>query len=262
MKIIDGKKIADNILADLKEQIKLRSYKPILATILVGDNAASRLYISLKERAAKKIGIGFKKYILDASAGEKEILEIIESLNKDDAIQGILVQFPLPNHLVTSKIIKNINLEKDVDGFLPESVFNPPFILAIWEVLESTGENLENKKIVALVNSIIFGNKLKYFFKKNGLEINIYKDLTSINNEIREADILITACGCPGFIKSDMIKNGVIILDGGISKQNGKVVGDVDIESVKEKANWLSPVPGGIGPITIAMLLKNIVEYT
>lgn len=259
MKIIDGKKIADNILVALNEQVKRCSHQPKLATILIGGNVASQLYVSLKAKAAQKIGVNFEKYVFGADVNEREIVKIIEKLNQDDTIQGILVQLPLPPRLATDKIIRAISLEKDVDGFLLASAFDSPFILAIWEALKATDVGLENKKMAALVNSAIFGDKLKDFFKKKNLEINVYKNDTRTKHNIGEADVLITACGCPGFIKDDMIKDGVILLDGGIAQQDGRIVGDVDVASVKEKAGWLAPVPGGIGPITVAMLLRNIV---
>lgn len=248
MKIIDGKKIADRILADLKEEIKKKKLKPSLAVILVGDNPVSLLYVQKKEQAAQKIGIEIRKYNLSKQTSEKEILDLIDSLNDDRQVNGILVQLSLPNHLATDKIIQAIRPAKDVDGFVKNSRFKSPFILAVERALQETGRDLIGKKAVALVNSDIFGQALKSQLKK----LEFIKDL-------KKADIIITALGQPQIIKGEMIKPGVILIDGGISKTENKIFGDVDKESVQEKAGWLAPVPGGVGPLTVAFLLKNVV---
>lgn len=249
MKIIDGKKIADRILADLKEEIKKKKLKPCLAVILVGDEPASHLYVQKKEEAGQKIGIEIKKYNLSKQTSEKEILDLIDSLNDDRQVNGILVQLPLPNHLAADKIIQAIRPAKDVDGFVKNSRFKSPFILAVERALQETGQDLTGKKAILLANSDTFSQALKAHLR----EIEFIEDL-------KKADIIITALGQPNCIKGDMIKEGVILIDGGISKQNGKVVGDIDHESVKDKAKWLSPVPGGLGPMTVAFLLKNLIK--
>ena len=255
MKNIDGKKIADGILEDLKEEIKNMSFELCLGVILVGDDPASRLYVQKKEESADKIGIEIKKYILSKDSSEEEILEIVNFLNQDKQVNGILVQMPLPKHVSSDKIIQAINPKKDVDGFLLKSKFDSPFVLAIQKAINATGEDLNNKKIIALVNSDAFGKIVKRIIKADYL-IGFIKDYI---NDLKKADVIITALGQPNIIKSSMIKQNVILIDGGISKKNGRIVGDVDKKSVKEKAKWLSPVPGGIGPMTIAFLLKNVV---
>jgi methylenetetrahydrofolate dehydrogenase (NADP+)/methenyltetrahydrofolate cyclohydrolase len=272
MRIIQGQKIAKKILVDLKRKIKTKKITPQLVVILVGQNPASRLYVSFKERTAKQVGIKVKKYHYSNRISEKKVLELIKSLNQDPGINGILVQMPLPKHLRADKIIKAINPEKDVDGFLPRSKFKSPFILAIWQVLKATKENLKNKKIVALVNSDVFGRALGRFLREKGLRISYVKPVRTSEKSrtkhcflsdsslrmIKTADILISACGRPNFIKESMLKEGVILIDGGVTKKGKKIVGDIDVKSVKEKARWLSPVPGGVGPITVALLLKNV----
>ena len=255
MKNIDGKKIADGILEDLKEEIKNMSFELCLGVILVGDDPASHLYVQKKEESADKIGIEIKKYILSKDSSEEEILEIVNFLNQDEQVNGILVQMPLPKHVSSDKIIQAINPKKDVDGFLLKSKFDSPFVLAIQKAINATGEDLNNKKIIALVNSDAFGKIVKRIIKADYL-IGFIKDYI---NDLKKADVIITALGQPNIIKSSMIKQNVILIDGGISKKNGRIVGDVDKKSVKEKAKWLSPVPGGIGPMTIAFLLKNVV---
>ena len=273
MNIIDGKKIADGILEDLKKQIQKKEIKPCLGIILIGDNPASQLYVQKKKEAAQKIGVNIKEKILSQDILEEEILKVINQFNQDNQINGILVQMPLPRGINSDKIIKAIDLEKDVDGFLPESKFDSPFILAIEKALKATGENLNNKKAIALVNSDVFGKRLVKFFSKRELELKYVilsqqaKDLNGIDSSLmlrmtRDADIIITALGKPGIIKENMIKQDAILIDGGISKKNGKILGDIDKESIKEKAKWLSPVPRGLGPITVAFLLKNLIWNT
>lgn len=251
MNFIDGKKIADGILDDLKEKVKTKKLKPCLAVVLVGGNPASHLYTRKKEEAARKIGLKIRKYLLAERIPEKEILDLINSLNKDRQINGILVQLPLPNHLAVDKIIQIIKPAKDIDGFVKNSPCTPPFISAIGRALEATGENLKNKRAVALVNSETFAQALKSHLP----ELEFIKDL-------KKADIVISALGRPQYIKGSMIKRGVILIDGGVTKVDNRVVGDVDQESVRRKAGWLTPVPGGLGPLTVAFLMKNLVWLT
>ncbi|MFH1551291.1 MAG: bifunctional 5,10-methylenetetrahydrofolate dehydrogenase/5,10-methenyltetrahydrofolate cyclohydrolase [bacterium] len=262
MKIINGKKIADRILADLKEKIKEEKTEPCLAIILVGKNPVSRLYVSIKEKASKKIGIRIKKYILLSSSSEKSVLETINLLNNDSRVDGILVQMPLPKHISPDRVIQKINPKKDVDGFLLKSEFDPPFILAIWQSLKATRKILKDKKIIALVNSDIFGQRLSRFLKTKGLIVEylkVKKDLRGdIISKIKLTDVLITVCGRPNLIKGLMIKSKAILIDGGITKKNNQVIGDIDANDVKNKAGWLAPAPGGVGPITVALLLKNV----
>lgn len=261
MKIINGKKIAGEILEELKEEISEKGIQSCLGVLLVGDNQASKMYVRLKEETANRIGIRVEKHLLSDKIQEEEILKIIESANSDSKIHGILVQMPLPGDLSPDEIVKHIDPAKDVDGFLKQSKFDPPFILSIWQALDCTKESLQNKKIIALINSDIFGQNLKLFFSKKQLELEyLLINKREIGNKARQADVLITALGKPNFIKGSMIKQGSILIDGGIAKKDDKVVGDVDLKNVSQKASWLSPVPGGLGPITIACLLKNVVK--
>ena len=251
MKIINGRKIANQILVDLKKEIKLKKIKPCLAVILIGNNPASNLYVKLKQIAAKKVGIKVIKKNLSDNVSEQEVLEIINRFNQDSEINGILVQLPLPNHLSKNNIVQAISSEKDIDGFSSKSKFDPPLIMAIEKTLEATGEEIKVKKAIALVNSDVFGKMLKSKLKIN-YQIGFIKDL-------KEFDVIITALGGPNVITGSMIKQGVILIDGGINIKDGKIVGDIDMQSVKNKAGWISPVPGGVGPLTVAFLLKNIV---
>ncbi len=261
MRIINGQKRAIEILDNLRKEIKEKKIKPSLAIILANNDPASRLYVRIKEKTAKKIGVDFKKYLFSDKISEEEILEKIDILNQDNKINGILVQMPLSKEMSADRIIQRILPAKDVDGFLPQSKFNSPFILAIWEALKLTREKLKDKKILALVNSDIFGKNLCFFLKKKDLKINYLKpaDFTKEVSQFKKTDVLITALGKPNFINSAMIKKGSILIDGGISKKGNNILGDIDRNSVQKKAAWLSPSPGGVGPLTVAFLFKNLI---
>ncbi|OIO52857.1 MAG: bifunctional methylenetetrahydrofolate dehydrogenase/methenyltetrahydrofolate cyclohydrolase [Candidatus Portnoybacteria bacterium CG_4_8_14_3_um_filter_44_15] len=261
MKIIDGRKRADEILAGLKKEIKDKNLRPGLGIILVGAEPSSCLYVKVKETAAKKIGVRVRKQILSGRAPESEILEVIESFNRDAQIDGILVQLPLPKEIPTDKIIRSIEPNKDVDGFLPESRFDSPFIAAIWQALKVSGENLKGKKILALVKSDIFGQRLTGFLSRKGLccDYTICQKPQDCPAALKIADIVITALGQPGFINAAMVNDGAVLIDGGTTRQGDKTIGDIDAESVSRKAKWLAPSPGGVGPITVALLLRNVV---
>ncbi len=260
MWIFNGKKIADETLSDLKKKIKKRGLKLKLAVISVDRDLASELFIRNKKRAAQKIGINLLHYKFKEKVREKEIIERIERLNSDSSVNGIIVQLPLPKNLNTSKIIGRISSQKDVDGFQKKTPFPSPLISAIRIALKSSTENLKGKKIVALVNSDFFGKALKLSLAKEKIKIDYLKNRKS--SEIRKADIVISVCGCPNLIKGDMIKRGVVLIDAGITLlKNKKVAGDVDRKSVEKKAGFLTPVPGGLGPLTVAFLFKNVYDF-
>lgn len=275
MKLFDGKKLAGKILAELKKEIKEKKLKPGLAVILVGENENSKLYIKLKKEAAKKNGIDFVEYNFSANAFEGDIIAQIKKLNQDELISGIIAQLPLPAVFNTDKIIEAILPAKDVDGFHKENRLLlekgeprllpvlPSVILAVMS--EALKNDFNGKKILALVNSEIFGKSLKLVLKRGGAENVEYKVRNTcvalgIEKELRAADVLISVCGCPNLIKGEMIKKGAILIDGGVTRyHDGKVVGDFDRQSVESGAAFLTPVPGGLGPLTVAMLLRNVV---
>lgn len=263
MRIFNGKKLADKILLDLKNKIKKENLKLTLAVISVGQNLASELFIRNKKKAAQKIGLKILHYHFGEKIKQKRIIDLIKKLNQDKSINGIIVQLPLPRKFNTSKIIQLISAEKDVDGFTPQSYFQPPLISAILTALKKalSLKQLTKKKIVALVNSDIFGQTLKRYLKKEGLKIIYLKKPFKTLKPVKSADVIISVCGQPHFIKSEIIKDKVILIDGGITVLPKKgVVGDVDQFSVAEKAQFLTPVPKGLGPLTIAFLFKNIYE--
>jgi methylenetetrahydrofolate dehydrogenase (NADP+) / methenyltetrahydrofolate cyclohydrolase len=255
-KIINGKKIAEQIKNDLvKEIYKLNGLRPNLAIILVGKREDSLLYVKLKEKEAKKIGIDTHLYYLDENISEKELLNTIDFLNKDNLIDAILVQLPLPEKFLTDKIINAIDRKKDVDGFRlnhPDYIISP-VISAIKASLDSFKFKGEGKTACILYNSEIFALEIKKLLKEYNLKLLDKKDL-------KKADLLITALGDPEFIKKEMLKKQVIIIDIGITKKADKVYGDCDFKDLNGYASYITPVPGGIGPLTIAFLFKNVLE--
>lgn len=258
-KLINGKKIADQILFEVKKEIDKLNQKPGLAAILVGDNSASQLYLRLKKEACEKTGIEFHSYIFDSATKEAKIIEVIKFLNKDPEINGILVQIPLPAKFNTDKIIQAIDPAKDVDGFHPDSKFTSPNVLGIIELIKSTGIDLKNKKVTILSNSEKFAKPFKKLLPNCKINYLDPSALSSMPNaQCQSSDILVVAIGQPHFIKPEMIKKDAILIDVGINKVKSKTVGDIDPDCDKV-ASYRSPVPGGVGPMTIAMLLKNII---
>lgn len=259
MKLLYGKPIADKIINQLKNDIAISAKKPGLAVILVGDDEASHLYVSLKEKEAREIGMNFYRFDLSEKVPENEIIDLVQKLNDDENTHGIIVQLPLPKNFDTEKIISTINPKKDADGFSAKSELTPVFSHAILLLIESSGETLENKKAAIIANSDEFGKVMaETLLKKNiSAEYFISRHMLSNLNKVKDADIVVSAVGSCGFLKGEMLKDEVIVIDGGIEKVNGKVMGDVDFASVEGKNGFLSPVPGGVGPVTIACLLKN-----
>jgi methylenetetrahydrofolate dehydrogenase (NADP+)/methenyltetrahydrofolate cyclohydrolase len=277
-KIIDGKSLAREIRTKIKEKITTLGITPGLAVILVGADPASHLYVGLKEKAAAEVGIHFEKFLFFATEPEEKIITKIEELNSRPDIHGIIVQLPLPVGYDESKITTAIDPQKDADGFHPENVAKllageskiiPPVISGILRLIESTGEELKNKKIAILANSEILAKPLEKIFDENEVKTIIMPE--ALNDEISDADIVITALGRPKIITAEKIKPGAILIDVGTTRlDDGTTVGDVDFsaaggfasgeESVLQKAGWITPVPGGVGPMTVAMLLQNVLE--
>ena len=273
MKLFNGKAVANKILKELKEAIIKEKKSPKLAIILVGDDEASKLYVKLKKSIGKKIGIDVDEHRFSAQAKEDGITAYIKRLNEDTDVSGIIVQMPLPAIFNTDKIIEAISPAKDVDGFHKENrkllekgtqgivPVLPATVLSALEVALKSSQ--ENKKILALVNSETFGQTLKLVLAKEGFNIDYLVRNTCVvfgaEKEIKEADVLISVCGCSKMIKGEMIKDGAILIDAGVTRyHDGKIMGDVDEVSVAGKASFLTPVPGGLGPLTVALLLRNV----
>ncbi|MFH1255518.1 MAG: bifunctional 5,10-methylenetetrahydrofolate dehydrogenase/5,10-methenyltetrahydrofolate cyclohydrolase [bacterium] len=272
--IIDGKKLAEKIKDKIASEIfALKGPRPNLAIILVGERPDSEMYVSLKEKQAKQVGIDTHLYRCPENIGERELLEIIEHLNNDKLIDAILIQLPLPDKIDADTIIMAVDPEKDVDGFQPDNLeklfkardfsdlMMPPVFAAVLEMLASVDYEIENKQALVISNSDVFGKSLAHVLKCRGAIVESAKaDDKNLAEKSARADILITAVGKSGFIKQGMIKQGAAIIDIGISKKGDKITGDVDFEDVKERASYITPVPGGVGPMTIAMAFKNTLE--
>lgn len=255
LKIIDGKKIAEKVKDNITKSIfALGGLRPNLAIILIGEREDSKLYVSLKEKEGIKVGIDTHVYRLADNISEAEVLEVIDFLNKDEKIDGILVQLPLPKNLDTDKIINALDPKKDVDGFHPQhpDYILSPVLAALRASLENTEQDFNNKSACLLYNSDIFGSGLKEVLESFGISQFLSRD------NLNQADVIVSALAKPGSIKGDDIKEGAVIIDISTVKVEGKVKGDVDFESVKQKAGFITPVPGGIGPMTIAFLLNNV----
>lgn len=266
--ILDGKNLSKEILDYLTEKLAKEENKPHLAVVLVGEDPASELYVNIKEKTAEKIGIKSTVLKYTADTTEETILNKIKQLNEDASIHAILVQLPLPKHINEQKIIQAIKPQKDVDGFTPEnigriSIGTEPYAYpctpkGILTLLESYNIEISGKHVVVIGRSNIVGKPMAQMFLNKNATVTICHSYTqNLEHFTKTADILIVAIGKAKFIKKEMIKSGCIIIDAGTSKIEGKTVGDVDFDDIKEHTSFITPVPGGVGPMTIAFLMKN-----
>lgn len=273
--ILSGKELSDRLKLEMVEQVKeiRNNYGrvPNLAVILVGDNPASQTYVKNKTKACDYVGINNTTIIKPENTTEKELLDIIYDLNTNDSIDGILVQLPLPKHIDEKKIIDAINIEKDVDGFHSTNVANlwlnndctvPCTPKGIMKLLKETNIEIEGKHAVVIGRSNIVGLPIsKLLLNTNATVTVCHSKTTNLKEIVKQADILVVAIGKPNFVTEDMVKNGCIIIDVGINRlSDGKLCGDVDFESVKDKASYITPVPKGVGPMTITCLIENTIE--
>ncbi len=268
--IIDGKKTASDIKNNLKTQISGLKTAPKLAIVLAGNDEASLIYVRNKQKSAEQIGLNSQLYHLDENIAESELLELIDTLNNDVETNGIIVQLPLPAHLDTQRIINAISPYKDVDGFHPyntgllQNNANPYFIaatpLGVMKLIKTVCPNLSGKNVVIIGASLIVGRPLATLLLNQACTVTITHSQTQNIKELTsKADILISACGVANLVKADWIKENAILIDVGINRLNGKICGDIDFADVQEKALAITPVPGGVGPMTIAELLSNTV---
>ncbi|PLX25838.1 bifunctional methylenetetrahydrofolate dehydrogenase/methenyltetrahydrofolate cyclohydrolase [Candidatus Parcubacteria bacterium] len=269
-KMIDGRKLADEIKKEIKQEIREKKLRPNLAVVLVGEDPASKLYVNLKKKACQEVGINFHEYLLAENSSEKQILDVIDFLNKDEQIDAILVQLPLPKHIDTDKIISTMDPKKDVDGFHQiniknflenQSSFVPGLALGIFKLINSTEEKLENKKATIIAKSNILYQPLAKLLNDQGVSTTIVhpgdKDMT---DRCKEADVLISAWGKAFAVGTELVKDEAIVIDVGTNQVGDYTVGDVDYSSVFSKTKYITPVPGGVGPMTVAMLLYNTVK--
>ena len=272
--IIDGKKISAQIREELKEKVNVLNEKGVqvcLAVIQVGTDPASSIYVNNKKKACANVGIESITYELAQETSQEELLDLVEKLNRDDKVNGILVQLPLPAHMNSDAVIRAIAPEKDVDGFHPESVGKlligePGFVsctpAGIIQLLKRSGITIEGKECVVIGRSNIVGKPMAVLLlRENGTVTVCHSRTKNLKDVARRADILVAALGKPKYINSEYIKEGAVVIDVGIHRNaDGKLCGDVDFEDVKDRVSAITPVPGGVGPMTIAMLLYNCVQ--
>lgn len=269
-RLIDGKAISAAVKERVKNGVAELNKKGIsvgLAVIIVGEDPASKIYVANKKKACEQLGIRSIEYALDANTTEEELLNLINTLNNEKNVNGILCQLPLPKHLDEKIIINAISPEKDVDAFHPHNVgrimigdfdFVPCTPAGIMEMLAFEGIEVEGKSCVVIGRSNIVGKPMgMLLLHKNGTVIICHSRTKNLKEVCLNADILVAAVGKANFVTADMVKDGAVVIDVGMNRANGHLCGDVDFESVKEKASYITPVPGGVGPMTIAMLMQN-----
>lgn len=270
-KILDGKQIAKDYRQGLQDQVealKEKGFTPKLSVILVGNDGASQSYVRSKKKAAEKIGMISEIVHLEETATEEEVLNELNRLNNDDSVSAILVQVPLPKQVSEQKILEAINPEKDVDGFHPinigklyidEQTFVPCTPLGIMEILKHADIDLEGKNAVVIGRSHIVGQPVsKLLLQKNASVTILHSRSKDMASYLKDADVIVSAVGKPGLVTKDVVKEGAVIIDvGNTPDENGKLKGDVDYDAVKEIAGAITPVPGGVGPLTITMVLNN-----
>lgn len=264
MNLIDGRGIAKTIREELKKEITESGITPKLGVILVGEDPASRIYVNLKEKAATEAGIAMDIRRLPAATSDEELKNIIDAWNRDASVHGILVQLPLPEGHDTDAIINAIEPKKDADGFHPANAENvPPLHEGILRLIASTRIDMRGTRATIIANSDVFSKPLERVLKKAGCFTAILSPDDLHAPTLRDSQIIVTAVGRPKFLTRDHIPPNAVVIDVGTNRlPDGTVVGDVDAESVKNLPGWLTPVPGGVGPMTIAMLLKNVVALT
>lgn len=274
MEILDGKKVSAKVREDLKlevDNLKKEGIKPKLAVIMVGNDLASKVYVRNKNKACEEIGIEYEQFLLGEETTMEELLNVIDNLNKNQNIDGILLQSPIPKHLDINKAFRAILPEKDVDGFHPinagklsigEKCFVPCTPHGVVKIIEEYNIETEGKNVVIVGRSNIVGKPLiQCMLQKNATVTVCHSKTRNLEEFTRKADILIVAIGKQKFITENMVKEGVVVIDIGINRnEEGKLVGDVDFDNVSKKASYITPVPGGVGPMTVAMLMENVVE--
>lgn len=273
-RIIDGKVLAKQIEAEVASGVEAlvsgRGVTPGLATVLVGDDPASKMYVRLKHRACERVGIRAEDHFLPAETSQEELISLINTLNKDKNVHGILLQLPLPRHLFPQETMEAIAPEKDADGFHPYNMGKlmigdeglvPCTPHGVIRALEEYNVPIKGKNVVIVGHSNVVGKPLAAMFLNRNATVSVCHVFTDdLNKYTLDADILVVATGVKHLIKADMVKEGVVIFDVGITKEKDGVYGDVDFENVVKKASLITPVPGGVGPLTIAMLMKHVLR--
>ena len=274
LKLIDGKQLAQKRREEIKqavEELKTQGIPPGLAVILVGEDPASQVYVRNKEKACHEVGFYSEVYRLPEDTSQEDLLNLIERLNNDEKIHGLLVQLPVPKHIDEKAVIHAISPKKDVDGFLPENLgslligepaFEPCTPKGCIDLIKESGIDITGKKAVVVGRSNIVGKPVAMMLLRENATVTICHSKTrNLKEELLAADIVVAAIGRANFITGDMIKDGAVVIDVGINRlPDGKMAGDVDRASLEGRDCWLTPVPGGVGPMTITMLMKNTLE--
>jgi methylenetetrahydrofolate dehydrogenase (NADP+)/methenyltetrahydrofolate cyclohydrolase len=272
MILINGREIAENMKNEIKLRIEKLDKKPCLAVIRIGEDDASKIYIRLKNNMCNELGINFIEYYLDKDVKQEELISLIKKLNNDSTVTAILLQSPIPYHLDILEAFRTIAPEKDVDGFNPinvgnlvlgQSSFAPCTPLGVMKLLEEYNINIEGKHCVVIGRSNIVGRPMAQLLTNaNGTVTICHSKTKNLADITRTADLIVVAIGKPHYITEDMIKEGAVVIDVGINRIPGskKLVGDVDFENVKDKCSYITPVPGGVGPMTIITLMSNVLK--
>lgn len=268
--ILDGKKLREELIASYKNIIEKENLKIKLAIIQVGDNEASNIYVKNKEKYCNMVGIKTDIYKLSSDTKEEELINLIDKLNKIKEVTGIILQSPVPKHIDYDKCSKTILSSKDVDGFTKENIYKlymnedtimPATVKGIIVLLKKYNINIDGSNVVIIGRGNIVGKPLSLALTNENATVSLLHSHTKdITKYTKEADIIISACGTPNIITSDMIKDNAVVIDVGVNRINGKIVGDVDFESVSKKASYITPNPGGVGPMTIAMIIDNLIK--
>ncbi|MBU4189733.1 MAG: bifunctional methylenetetrahydrofolate dehydrogenase/methenyltetrahydrofolate cyclohydrolase FolD [Candidatus Thermoplasmatota archaeon] len=274
MVVIDGKKIASEINEDAKKEVEKLKAKynqsPCLATVVVGKDESSKIYVQKREKMCEKIGIASRICDLPENSKEDDVLEMIGKLNNDENVHGIIVQLPLPKHINEKNVSETISPEKDVDCMNPanlgrlasnDETFAPCTPKAVITILEKSGIKIRGKDVVIVGRSRIVGRPLALMLINRDATVTVCHTKTkNLEKHTKNADILVAAAGSPMLIKNEMVKENAVVVDIGINVVNNNIVGDVDFENIKNKASFITPVPGGVGPVTVAMIMKNTLE--
>jgi methylenetetrahydrofolate dehydrogenase (NADP+)/methenyltetrahydrofolate cyclohydrolase len=273
-KLIDGKAVAAKVRAELKDEVvrlqQQRGVTPGLAVVRVGEDPASKVYVSGKQKAAKEIGFNAWEHHLDAGVSQKEVLALVKQLNEDPAVHGLLVQLPLPKHLDSDEILRAIDPRKDVDGFHPVNAGNlflarpgvkPCTPWGVMRLLQEIGFDPSGKKAVVVGRSNIVGRPMAMLLVGASATVTVCHSKSDVKAEVAQADLVVVAVGVRELVKGDWIKPGAVVIDVGMNKKDdGKLVGDVEFAAAAERASFITPVPGGVGPMTVAMLMSNTLD--
>lgn len=268
--ILDGKKLRDELLVQYKEKIREEKLNITLAIVLVGNNEASKLYIKNKEKYCTEVGIKVDKYLLAEDTSEEVLINLIKDLNEDKEVTGIILQSPVPNGIDFDKCSGMILPSKDVDGFTKDNVYNlylnkksilPCTVKGIIKLLEHYNIEINGKNVAIIGRGNIVGKPLAMALENRNATVSLLHSKTKdLKMFTKDADIVVVACGIPKLLKKDMIKEGSVVIDVGISRVDGKIVGDIDFDNIKDIATFVTPNPGGVGPMTVAMIIDNLIE--